>query len=299
MYLADLAGRAPGAVPTVAADLDDFFAVVARDPLDVTVIDVLDYATPPLRHDRGISRVRNVFRFYAFLVESPDVPLSTNPVPDRLADRRFRRHLPPVVPAEPPEPAGSRWEALGTAGPKLLLDAARTARDRAILAAMLFGALHAGEVVTLRLGDLNPGDGWVVTGGARWPRRIVPLPPAFFAAVDAYLAGERPNDVDTDLLFLAFKGRYRGAPLSTGAIQDIVSRTCTKVGLAPLNAGDLRRACLVALQAAGMGAEALRAFAGRSPAAGQAACTPSPEQLAEEYRRTGPLFAREGIEAGV
>ena len=124
----------------------------------------------------------------------------------------------------PAEPAGSRWEALGTAGPKLLLDAARTARDRAILAAMLFGALHAGEVVTLRLGDVNPGDGWVVTGGARWPRRIVPVPPAFFAAVDAYLAGERPK-VETDLLFLAFKGRYRGAPLSTGAIQDIVSRT--------------------------------------------------------------------------
>lgn len=315
MYLAYLTGRAPRAVPTVAADLDDFFAAVARDPIDVTVIDVLDYATPRLpppksdgrgRHvpdggpgrGPGISRVRNVFRFYAFLVESPDVPLSTNPVPDRLADRRFRRHLPPAVPAEPAEPAGSRWEALGTAGPKLLLDAARTARDRAILAAMLFGALHAGEVVTLRLGDVNPGDGWVVTGGARWPRRIVPVPPAFFAAVDAYLAGERPK-VETDLLFLAFKGRYRGAPLSTGAIQDIVSRTCTRVGLAPLNAGDLRRACLVALQAAGMGADALRAFAGRSPAAGQAACTLSPEQLAEEYRRAGPLFAREEIDAGV
>ncbi|HEY3238926.1 MAG TPA: hypothetical protein VGL92_05130, partial [Acidimicrobiia bacterium] len=45
LYVAELARRVPPAVPVVAADLEEFFTAVARDPLDVTPVDVLGYAT--------------------------------------------------------------------------------------------------------------------------------------------------------------------------------------------------------------------------------------------------------------
>lgn len=290
LYLADLAERAPDVVAAVGADLDAFFATVARDPLEVTVVDVLSYATRPLRPALpeqaapSVSRIRNVFRFYGFLVEHPDIPLVANPVPDMLADRRSRRRSLETPEPEVPAP---KSEVLGTIGPGMLLDATRTARDRAILAAILFGALRVGEVVTLTVSDLDRAGQQVVARGTRWLRRVVPVAPPFFSAVERYLAEERPADLDSDLLFVALRGQRRGAPLSPGAVQDIVARACAKVGLPSLNSGDLRLACLAALRTAGMNGEALRVFAG-APGSGNAAL--SSADLAEEYQRAAGLL---------
>ncbi len=291
LYLDDLAGRAPdaGTVPRVAADLDEFFSAVVREPLDITVVNVLAYATSQLpsgEPDRiaFTSRLRNVFRFFAFLVGRSDVPLAANPVPALLADRRSRHRQAP----RPVEPAEPRAEVLGTAGPRLLLEAARTARDRAILAAMVFGALRVGEVVALRLDDAPAGSGRVIVHDSRGLRRVIPMAPPFFTAVDHYLATERPAGLATDVLFVGLKGPSRGAPLSPGAVQDVVRRICAKLGLPNLNSGDLRVACLAALRAAGMDVDALRVFAGL-PTTAHHAAVPDAE-LEEEYRRAASLF---------
>lgn len=296
-YLADLCRRRPAAVARVAADLDDFFSWTNCPPLEVTVLDVLAFATgrnarPPtvgrrrLHHADQVpltSQLRNVSRFYDGLLQGAEAPAIRHPVPEVLADRRSCRR---VADHDPPRPAGAPLvDGLvdGTAVRRAALAGAATARDRAILMSLLYGGLRVGEVVGLRLGDVNAVDELVVVTGHRGVRRIVPVVSAFFHAVDDYLAGERPTGLDTTALFVAKRGRNQGTPLGAEGIRDVVARSCTRVGLPSLSAGRLRRVGLDALRTAGMDQKALRAFAG------QAVPSDAPvlpwSQVIEEYRR--------------
>jgi site-specific recombinase XerD len=69
-----------------------------------------------------------------------------------------------------------------------LLTALRTSRDRAMVEAMLFGALRRCEVLGLRLEDLRLGEHRVfVAEGKGGHQRLVPIAPRFFATVATYL----------------------------------------------------------------------------------------------------------------
>jgi hypothetical protein len=103
-YLEFVAGRArPNTLRAVAFDLKAFFAVVPKDPLEVTTADVFEF----LAHQRGDRRVvrladresrlsaRTIARrlssvsgFFAYLVARGDTPVQANPVPRGLSTRR-------------------------------------------------------------------------------------------------------------------------------------------------------------------------------------------------------------------
>ncbi len=295
-YLADLRRLRPAAVPRVAGDLDDFFTSMARRPLEVTVLDVLTYVTGRIHpnvdgvrlHDGQpvtlTGQLRNLSRFYTRLLLGEQQPDHGHPVPEALTDRRSRRRPADCRPPDAADPTavGALPLGVGTLRRIHLVDAS-SARDRAILAAILYGGLHVGEVAGLRLDDLKAVDGVLFVTGRQGRRRIVPVVSSFFDDVEDYLADERPAGVDTPALFIACKGRRRGLPLGVQGIREVVVRSCVRSGRPIQSAGELRRAGLEGLRKAGMDGTALRAFAGQTLPSGLPLVSGS--VLIDNYRR--------------
>src|SRR5260370_24352711 len=102
-YLEFVAGRCrPNTLRAVAFDLKSFFAVVGKDPVQVTAADVFDFLADQ-RGDRtvvrladrepGLSartiarRLSSVSGLYAYLVARGGTPVGVNPVPRGLLTR--------------------------------------------------------------------------------------------------------------------------------------------------------------------------------------------------------------------
>src|SRR5436190_12088528 len=116
-YLEFVAGRSrPNTLRAVAFDLKTFFAVVGKDPVEVTAVDVFDF----LAHQRGdrsvvrladresglsartiARRLSSVSGLYAYLVARGDTPVRAGPVPRGLMTRRqggtMRSRMAPLV----------------------------------------------------------------------------------------------------------------------------------------------------------------------------------------------------------
>src|SRR5215813_10675821 len=116
-YLEFVAGRCrPNTLRAVAFYLKTFFAVVRKDPVEVTAADVFEF----LAHQRGdrtvvrladgesglsartiARRLSSVSGLYAFLVARGDTPVQVNPVPRGLMTRRqggtMRSRMAPLV----------------------------------------------------------------------------------------------------------------------------------------------------------------------------------------------------------
>ena len=108
-YLEFVAGRArPNTLRAAAFDLKTFFAVVAKDPCEVTAVDVFDF----LAHQRGdrtvvrmadresglsartiARRLSSVSGFYAYVIARGDVGVTRNPVPRGLSTQIGRAHV--------------------------------------------------------------------------------------------------------------------------------------------------------------------------------------------------------------
>ncbi|MBA2769798.1 MAG: tyrosine-type recombinase/integrase [Sporichthyaceae bacterium] len=282
----------------VAFDLKVFFEVTGREPVDVTTRDVLAFIEAQRQPRRGGNVVRiddgeqglsartvkrrlsSVSGLFAFLVARGDV--ESNPVPRGLATRRIGRRGVPLIRAPHTLP-----RVLEPEEATALLGALRTQRDRAMVEAMLFGALRRCEVLGLRLEDLRLGEHRVfVADGKGGHQRLVPIAPKFFMTVAAYLADERPMTSTTDRLFVVLKGQRRGLPLSASGLDEILSGARTRAGLQHATCHELRHTCLTRLREAGMALEAVQAQAGhRSIESTRIYLHLSNSWLAEEYRR--------------
>jgi integrase/recombinase XerD len=300
-YLEMVASRArPNTVLATAFDLKVFFDVVAKDPAQVSVDDVLQFIKDQRRPRRGATVVRledgesglaartikrrlsSVAGLYDYLRIRGAV--TVNPVPRGLSARtpgravrgvpliRSPRTLPRVI---SPDQADAFTAAL------------RTHRDRAMVAAMLLGGLRRCEVLGLHLADLNPGEKRVfVADGKGGHQRIVPVSPRFFAAVADYLDQERPADCQTDRLFVVLKGPRRGQPLSTAGLDEIVDGARRRADLSQVTCHQLRHTCFTRLREAGMALEAIQAQAGhRSIESTRIYLHLANDWLAAEYRR--------------
>jgi integrase/recombinase XerD len=102
-YLEFVAGRCrPNTLRAVAFGLKAFFAVVAKDPVQVTAADVFDFLAEQ-RGDRSVvrladresglaartiaRRLSSVSGLYAYLIARGDTPVQVSPVPRGLATR--------------------------------------------------------------------------------------------------------------------------------------------------------------------------------------------------------------------
>jgi integrase/recombinase XerD len=297
-YLDFVSARArPNSVLAAGYDLKVFFSVVAKEPGEVTAKDVLEFITEQ-RGDRGVvrladgesglsartiqRRLSSISGLFGFLLACDEV--DTNPVPRGLSNRkrsrtdrgtplvRTPRTLPTILePGEVDE----------------LVGACRRWRDRAMVEAMVFGALRRAEVLGLRFDDLKVKDRRVfIADGKGGHQRIVPVSARFFDSVAHYLRHERPKATATDRLFVVLKGPNTGKPLSLKGLDQLIVSARDRAGLAHCTCHELRHTCLTRLREAGMSLEAIQAQAGhRSIESTRIYLHLSNDWLADEYLR--------------
>lgn len=276
-YLEFVAARCrPNTLLATAYDLKVFFSVVPKEPADVVTADIFAFITAQKKPRRGPKVVRledgeaglsartikrrlaSISGLFGYLMTRDDLAIDRNPVPTGLATRRRggNRGAPLLrTPRTLPR-------VLGPGEVEAVLGAVNTARDRAMVLAMLLGGLRRCEVLGLKLGDLSPGERRVfINEGKGGHQRLIPVSAQFFAAVGDYLDWERPP-VDHDQLFVVLRGPTRGRPLSADGLDEILDGVRKRTGLAKLTCHQLRHTCLTRLREAGMALEAVQAQAG-------------------------------------
>lgn len=124
-----------------------------------------------------------------------------------------------------------------------LLDSLKLRRDKAMILLMLHGGLRPGEVLSLRLEDIQYGRKRVFIRyrndhpkGARTKsrvERIVDLhQPETLQAVSDYVMHERPIDAEVPYIFLVGgRGKRRHEPLGYQALVKLFERHCERVGI--------------------------------------------------------------------
>lgn len=291
-----------------AYDLKVFFSVVHKDPLEVKSTDVMAFikaqrqgpSAKVVRIDgtSGMAlstikrRLSSVSGLYSYLLATERV--ERNPVPRGLVTRRLvSRHRggTPLV-----RPARTLPQVLDPDDVVALMGALRKWRDRAMVEAMLLGALRRSEVLGLRFEDIRVGERRVfVSDGKGGHQRLVPMSARFFASLAAYLDTERPTEATSDRVFVVLKGKNRGRPLSAKGLEEILTAARDRAGLRHATCHELRHTCLTRLREAGMALEAVQAQAGhRSIASTRIYLHLANDWLAAEYRN-----ASEAIEAQV
>jgi site-specific recombinase XerD len=239
-YLRFLSGRCrPNTVLAVAYDLKVFFTVVGKQPEDVQPTDVLAFVTAqrsgrssiggvlqPVEDNAGVGvslrtvrrRLSSVFGLYGFLHARGDV--AANPVPRGLPTRRERSGPRQGVPLV--RTARTLPRILAPEQIDALTSALRTHRDRAMVAAMVLGALRRSEVLGLRFDDLRVAERRVfIAEGKGGHQRLVPVSGRFFDHLAAYLEAERPTNA-TDSVFVVLKGPRRGQPLTAYGLDEVL-----------------------------------------------------------------------------
>ncbi|MFE9118606.1 tyrosine-type recombinase/integrase [Streptomyces sp. NPDC007172] len=240
--------RRPHTLLARAYDLKAFFSAVRKDPVDVITSDVFTFvsgrmaisgqmaarphspATPLEGGARGVSirtierQLASVSELFEFLAARDDPAIEYNPVPSLATRHACTRGGPQK--RTPPSPVGT----LPPGQIESILTALNTARDRAMVMAMLLSRVRRREVLGLRLGDLVPGEGRVrIREAAGGGQRLLPMSTQFFIAVDAYLARERPP-VQHDRLFVVLRGPTRGRPMSADALEAILKGLRKRLG---------------------------------------------------------------------
>ena len=106
----------------------------------------------------------------------------------------------------------------------------RTNRDRAILGLMWAVGLRSGEVLALRLDDVDWAQGTLHVRGKGHRERTLPLADPLADILRRYLAVERPPGAEP-AVFLVLKGPRRGAPLTYAGLRRLFRyhRHCLKL----------------------------------------------------------------------
>jgi integrase/recombinase XerD len=295
----------------VAFDLKVFFSVIDKTPVRVSNADVMAFirqqraaGAKVVRIDgsAGLSprtirrRLSSVSGFYAYLLARGDTSVARNPVPQGLITRREgerRRHR-PLVRAVTTLP-----RVLAPAEVDALVAALHTARDRAMVDAMVLGGLRRCEVLGLRLEDIRLGERRVfIADGKGGRQRLIPVSSRFFSSLARYLDGERPDEARTDAVFVVLKGPRRGERLSAYGLDEVLRGARQRAGVSRGTCHELRHTCLTRLREAGMSLEALQAQAGHaSIETTRVYLHLADDWLAAEYRKAAAAIEAQALRA--
>ena len=278
-YLRFVAARCrPNTVLAAGFDLKVFFAFAGKGPAEVSAADVLEFIIDQRAPRRGnvvrlddgeaglsartiarrLSTLSGLFGYLAARGVVPSSPVPSGPVTRRPAGRGGRRGRVPLIRVPRTLP-----KVLAPSEASSLLLALRTARDTAMVQAMLLGGLRRCEVLGLRLRDIQLADQRLfIAEGKGGHERAVPVAGRFFTTLAAYLECERPAGTATERVFVVLKGPGRGCPLTAAGVDEILRGARQRAGLQHATCHMLRHTCLTRLREAGMALEAVQAQAG-------------------------------------
>ena len=237
-------------------------------------------------------RVAAVRAFFEFLVMSGSLP--TNPVPAarrssglRATPRGMLSHV-----GNRRAPTGGRLvrephrlpESLESEDINAFLAGLNTHRDRALVFAMLFGGLRAGEVRGLLLRNVDMGMRRLRVVGKGNKERVVPVDRVFFNEVTTYLRTERPPGCATPECFVVLRGPSTGSAMTEAGLRSIFRTHRTLSGALRVRPHRLRHTYGTELASAGVDLLVLRELMGHSsPETTAAYVHLSPETLSAAY----------------
>ena len=253
-----------------------------------------------------------VSSFYEYLILSGKLGESENPVrkrPDPALARVPERHKPfvggmarqkPIRRAVRVKTAMRLPRPLNEKQIELLLGSLNKLRDRAMVLLMLQGGLRPGEILGLKLEDVQYGRRRVAVRyredhpkGVRTKsrtERVVDLhEPGALEVLSAYVMGERPKDAESPFVFLVGgNGKRRLEPLGYSALVKLFERRCEKVGIREswLTPHSLRHSHATRMWEGGMRELALQKRLGHaSPESPRLYTRVSDPQMVQEYRQ--------------
>lgn len=253
-----------------------------------------------------------VSSFYEYLIICGKITEGENPIrkrPDPTLARVPERHKPFIGGAGRQRPvrrtirvkAGLRMpRPMAEAQVKSFFAGLKRLRDQAMFLLMLQGGLRPGEVLNLKLEDIQYGRRRVIVRhredhpkGARTKsrtERIVDLrEPETLAVLSAYVMNERPRDAESSFVFLiGGNGEKRCEPLSYDALVKSFKRRCKRLGILEpwLTPHALRDTHATKMWEGGMRELALQKRLGHaSPESTRVYTRVSDPMVVEEYRR--------------
>jgi site-specific recombinase XerD len=138
-----------------------------------------------------------------------------------------------------------------------------TWRDRTLMLLLWISCLRVSEALSICFGDIECSTRSIrIRHGKGNLERVVYMDRYTFAALNAYLDEERRDLFpEVEEVFVAFKGRARGRPLSVNALQHAIAYHARKAGLS-LHAHLFRHTGITSLVMQGMSEPALRQLVG-------------------------------------
>lgn len=175
----------------------------------------------------------------------------------------------------------------------LFLGSLRTWRDRTIAMLMWISCLRVSEVVAIRFDDLECSHRRIhIPVSKNRNARMVFMNSLTFSVLNRYLDEERqfqfPN---IEQVFVGFKGKAKGKPLSVNAVQKMVKYYGDKCGILNVHAHRFRHTGITRLVQQGMPEPVIRKFVGHSS---PESLTPylhlSDEYVAKEFEKVHGAF---------
>lgn len=251
-----------------AYDLKAFFHAIPKSPQAVTRHDCVTFMQQQEQggcSDATINRrLAAVSSLFSELHLLDPVRYPRNPVSPRRGRRGWRQPRQSLYRKQPQRLP----DVLSDDALRAFLGALPSWRDRTLILLMWLSCLRVSEVVAIRFQDIECSRRSIrlSTTKGKKPRTVF-MSPLTFTALNRYLDEERKNLYpDVDYVFVAFKGKARGQPLTANAVQKMIYYYAKKCGLDHLHAHLFRHTGITQLIQQGMSEPAIRDMVGhRSP----------------------------------
>lgn len=251
-----------------AHDLKVFFQAIPKSPQAITRSDCLAFMKQ--QDEAGLSdatinrRLAAVSSLFSELQLLEPTSFLRNPVYPRPAHRESRQRRQSLYRKR----AQRVPSILSEDELQMFLRSLPSWRDRTLVLLMWISCLRVSEVVAIRFQDIECGRRSIRIPNTKGNlTRMVFMDPLTFAALNRYLDEERQTLFpDVEHVFVAFKGKARGNPLSVNAVQKMVYYYAEKCSLSHLHAHLFRHTGITHLVQEGMSEPAIRDMVGhRSP----------------------------------